>query len=666
MTTREFRLFKPSRVFTRNDAGRPRTGKQRRRLLAWAVVAAACSIASQADRHSFAQNIVVSGGDVQSNSTPTTYDSIDVSGTDGSSNPSTYNANAALTLTGNLNAHDSGVFNANADVNAGGRALNYAGGVINLNAGTLSAQQLLFEGEVNQAGGHYATNDLHLSPGVSLKYSTGDSVTSRIESLGGNLTLEKNLALTDSLSLSGGSFSRTTETISARYLVVSDLTFNLRVGDTFDPSSRSSVYYGGVVNASAGTSLPYFQVNGYGSLAHPTLNVNGNFTVANSADVVYGGIINLNAGTISARALFCRNGGSLNQAGGNYATEFLWLSDGAALTYGSGDSITTGMILYGGSTLTLTKDLSLTGDIQIGNASTSLNSSGHAISAGNISVTNDATLTLDQNLTLTGFFGLSSGGSIARTIQTISAKGFSVSDATLNLLAGDTFTPSSIYASSVTNGGVVNAPAGTAFAGLNVYSTNGAGHHATFNVNGDVTIAGSAKAFSDGIINLNSGTLSAHSLTLTGAGAAGQAGGHFAVSDLLLSSGVSLSYLAGDSVDNLTVDGAGSLLDELNPLSLTSLSLTGGGILHLGAFTGSGPVSNWALSLSGDDTSLLESLIAGGSITGGSGPLVVTYDSGSNATFVSVTAVPEPSTYAMALAGLACGGWQILRRRRSR
>ena len=26
--------------------------------------------------------------------------------------------------------------------------------------------------------------------------------------------------------------------------------------------------------------------------------------------------------------------------------------------------------------------------------------------------------------------------------------------------------------------------------------------------------------------------------------------------------------------------------------------------------------------------------------------------------------VPEPSTYAMALAGLACGGWQMCRRRR--
>jgi hypothetical protein len=33
---------------------------------------------------------------------------------------------------------------------------------------------------------------------------------------------------------------------------------------------------------------------------------------------------------------------------------------------------------------------------------------------------------------------------------------------------------------------------------------------------------------------------------------------------------------------------------------------------------------------------------------------------------VGVVAVPEPSTYAMALAGLACGGYSLFRRRRVR
>jgi hypothetical protein len=35
-----------------------------------------------------------------------------------------------------------------------------------------------------------------------------------------------------------------------------------------------------------------------------------------------------------------------------------------------------------------------------------------------------------------------------------------------------------------------------------------------------------------------------------------------------------------------------------------------------------------------------------------------------NATTGYVSVVPEPSTYAMAVAGLACGGWQMWRRRR--
>jgi hypothetical protein len=42
---------------------------------------------------------------------------------------------------------------------------------------------------------------------------------------------------------------------------------------------------------------------------------------------------------------------------------------------------------------------------------------------------------------------------------------------------------------------------------------------------------------------------------------------------------------------------------------------------------------------------------------------------GQSATFNSatgfITVVPEPSTYAMALAGLACGGYSLFRRRRA-
>ena len=86
-------------------AGNPCTGTLRRRLLAGAM-AAAVALSGLSARPVFAQDIVVNGGAVQSNSSPATYNSIDVSGTDGSSNPSTYNADAPLTLTGSLTAHE--------------------------------------------------------------------------------------------------------------------------------------------------------------------------------------------------------------------------------------------------------------------------------------------------------------------------------------------------------------------------------------------------------------------------------------------------------------------------------------------------------------------------------------------------------------------------------
>ena len=45
------------------------------------------------------------------------------------------------------------------------------------------------------------------------------------------------------------------------------------------------------------------------------------------------------------------------------------------------------------------------------------------------------------------------------------------------------------------------------------------------------------------------------------------------------------------------------------------------------------------------------------------GPLIISGHTDQAATF-TVSAVPEPSTYAMALAGLACGGYSMWRRRK--
>ena len=61
-------------------------------------------------------------------------------------------------------------------------------------------------------------------------------------------------------------------------------------------------------------------------------------------------------------------------------------------------------------------------------------------------------------------------------------------------------------------------------------------------------------------------------------------------------------------------------------------------------------------SLSGDFGTVIYPTLSGG----------FSWERTTSATAMTITVVPEPSTYAMALAGLACGGWQMYRRRRLR
>ena len=387
-------------------------------------------------------------------------------------------------------------------------------------------------------------------------------------------------------------------------------------------------------------------------------------TCSSGASAYLGGTINLNAGTLSALSLDFDGPNAVTRSGGHYATEALSLGSGAMLDYGPDDSIVYDVSLSTGASLTLARDLSTSGYITIDGMSTALTSAGHAITAGHLDIGNGAVLFLDRNLSVTnGALYLYSDGSIVRTTQTISAPSFFLENATLDLLAGDTFDPTE---TNTISGGIVNAPAGTVLGHVEVFGTNGSSDRATFNVNGDVTVNGSATAYSDGVINLIAGTLSTPSLSFSGAGSAGQSGGHYDVTNLSLYGGATLSFGLGDSIDSLSIMDAGSRLDGLAPLTLTSLSLTNGGILHLGAFTGSGAISNWGLRMAGDGKSFLENLIFAGLITDGPSPLQVIFDPVSNMTYVTSTpgAVPEiDPTTAHGAVMLLIGAAGILERR---
>jgi hypothetical protein len=121
---------------------------------------------------------------------------------------------------------------------------------------------------------------------------------------------------------------------------------------------------------------------------------------------------------------------------------------------------------------------------------------------------------------------------------------------------------------------------------------------------------------------------------------AGQSGGYYDVTNLSLYGGATLSFGLGESIDSLSIMDAGSRLDGLAPLTLASLSLTNGGILNLGDFTGTGAIADWGLRMAGDDTFFLKGLIRGGRLTAGIFPLSVIFDADSNMTYV-IRAVPE-------------------------
>ena len=567
----------------------------------------------------------VYGGGVANVAAGSTLGGVIVSGANASSAPSTLNVNGDAT-TGYVQVS--------------------GGGVVNLNAGTLTASTLdaYSPGSIVRAAGHYAVNSLSLTNGATLDYTTGDSVTTSVSvGAASTFTLDQNLAISGALGLSnGGSIARTTQSISAASFDVYDSTLALGSSDTFSPTGYGYVRSGGVVSVPAGVTLGHVQIYGVnGSSAPARLDVNGATTAASidawssgvvnvnadlgltdDTNISSGGVLNLNAGTLSTRSLVLSGAGSAVQNGGHYAvgSGSLTLSNGATLGYGPGDSVTTEVNLQGGSTLTLA-----------------------------------------QNLALTGPLYLTDGGSITRTTQSISADHFAVHNAMLALAAADTFNPAAY--SYVAYGAVVSTAAGSTLGHVQVYGVNGSSAPATLDVNGDTT-ATSVAAWSSGVVNLHSGTLSTADLSLSDVGSVTQTGGHYAVTNLWLSGGATLGYGPADSVDTLSINGAGSLLDEFSPLSLASLSVANGGVLRLDSFTGSGAVSNWGLRVDGDQSSYLNTLILGNLITGPS--LQVVYDSGSNFTYITTFSVPVPEidpASGLSALSLAMGALGLLERR---
>ena len=674
-----------------------------------------------------AQIVTVADGDVQSNTSSATIDQLLVTGTGPLGNPSTYSANAPLSVLQDFDVSNFGVFNVNADVTVAYGGWVSGGGVLNLNSGTLSSPGGLTvmgpAGSITRTAGAYSVAGIDLSEGASLAYTPADSVSSFVSVWNGSqLTLGRDLDMT----ATGGA------------LYLSGTGALVRSGYSYGVSDLSL----------SGTA---------------TLTYTGSDSIAANLTVSEGGSLVLAKDFSISDLLSLSGSGALVHNGHNWSSDRLSLGAGAALSYGSGDSVTTAVTIYDGGTLSLQKGLDLTTDLQLNGPAAALVRGGHSFSASGLLVTASAALTIIGNdevrtsvtvsdggqVTLAGHLILSHTNTFATTSIMVTGSASSLVTGTFNYAAhelvlrdgpslayrpGDQITTSVSAENGSTltlerdlvltntlwltgSGGLVT---GThAYAAANLTLGNGATlayrpgddltgsayvwGGATLTLERNLSLANVLYLSGSGALVRNTESVAANTLSLTNGATFGYragdaittsidvangasltllnplalggelslsgsgslvANGHaYSVGSLRLQNGATAGFGSGDQISGfLNISGSGSGLLATSPLVLTSLSIGTDSLLTLAnGFSGTGGPGAWALAVDGDQLTTLNNYLAQNLIAfiGVAGTPI--YDADTNKTYM-ITAVPEPSTWAMALAGLACGGWMMRRR----
>jgi hypothetical protein len=305
----------------------------------------------------------------------------------------------------------------------------------------------------------------------------------------------------------------------------------------------------------------------------------------------------------------------------------------------------------------------------------------------------DSTFTLWSNLTLTGTDvftdGLYLSGSTTSLARpggaTVTAEALYVEDyAVFSSGTGDDFTDAGVVAGY---GGSIDMTGSQALRSIQVEGsgaavgsftasapiTVGDGDPGTddirvldgglFVADADVT-AGSVLVDVGGGFTLASGTATATTLVVNSGSLSRIAGASYQIDTIVLDN-TAMDFETNDSVGSLTLTGSALFVtgSSLAALELQDLTIELSQLI-LGSFDGvDGEVSGWGLKVANNVEAILLGYIASNRIVSlSSEPLSVLYDSDSNATYV--TAVPEPSTLALAAAGGLLAGWRTLRRRR--
>lgn len=471
-------------------------------------------------------------------------------------------------------------------------------------------------------------------------------------------------------------------------------------------------YVSGTASVSGGRWENYDLYSYSGSM----LNVTGGYVGCVSGDIysatvsggvleaysgVFSGVLNVTGGSVRTfnSALY----GTATVASGTWAHDHdysptagdMYLLWGAALNVTGGSVTNHSVVLVGGTATVSSGTWASSGDLRVG-ASTLDSGDGYITDLGS-----SRTATLTMNGGLVSVAGtLSQGGS--GTINLGGSTYYGGSGA-INLNAGGTLqigtggTSGILDVSSLTNNGtlIFNRSDASTYAGVisgsGAITKQGGGALTLAGANsysGMTTIAGGTLAISGsgsiGTGGLNLGTTAipgAFDLAALGSGTYSlPATGNLSGAGLLSGDGKTLavlgSFLPGNSPSTVTV-GTGFTLD-LSQSGTSGFEITDplytagtfdlvngdgsvifGGILNL----------NFSGGAYAEGTDVLQLFAnSGGRLGNFAGVNAIGLGAGQYATFNPVTGaisvVPEPSTYCMALAGIACAGWEMWRRRK--
>jgi fibronectin-binding autotransporter adhesin len=511
-------------------------------------------------------------------------------------------------------------------------------------------------GLLNVTGGYVAGSDCDLSAGDYSGQGAIGAGTATVS--GGTFALDGSMTVgvygSGTLSISGGGLVSVAGVLQQG----GSGTINLNSGGTLKIGGLDAAALannGNLVfnNGTGGTSTA--AISGTGTLTKQgvgtlTLSASSSYT---GDTTISGGLVALGNANGFGNSSVRVTSGSIS---GNLINNKTVIFEGSdASTYSASMSGTGTLAKAGAGTLTLNGTSSFSGGTSLnagmlavggtsalGSGPLSLNGGTLKAAAGGGSLAN--AVSLNANTTIAGSDALTIGGAV--TLNGFNTLAFTnTARTTISGQIGES-TPSILIKQG---GGELE------LTGANTY-TGG-----TFIQSGTVRINNSTgSAFGVGAVTVASGA------TLTGAGsisgavqmngtwAPGNSPGLVTIDSNVVLNGI-LDMELGGLLRATSGTGGSGYYDAINVTN----ALTLGGTLNVVLYDTFVPTYGdtftllQAGSISGDFDTVIYPTLSGG----------LSWERTTSATAMTITVVPEPSTYAMALAGLACGGWQMWRRR---